>query len=337
MQFARIARGVVAWLRGRPVWLTVLAVVLVIAVAAGATKDDKDVAGAAATETPPSPTVTSEATPEPEATAPASPTPHRTASPTAAETATSSPSPTAAATSEPATTAGPRGDAAPVILQGRVVDIVDGDTIDLANGTRVRLAIVDTPEVHGGMETCGPEASDFTGSFLAGQTVAVYRPEAAPQTDSFGRTLGEVVRVVDGASLNVALVRAGLGTIDSRFTGEDPDLAGRLTSAAAVADSPACEPQPEPAPTAAPAPTSVAPPPPSSHIGKTDGGWACHPAYQECLPQGGDLDCADVGHQVHLLGDSDPYRLDGNSTSRQDGLGCESKGPWSASLTYPYY
>lgn len=133
----------------------------------------------------------------------------------------------------PVASAGPRGDQAPAIVQGRVVDVVDGDTIDLSNGTRVRLAIVDTPEIHGSIEPCGPEASDFTGAFVAGQTVAVYRPQSAPQTDPFGRTLGEVVRVGDGASLNVALVRAGLGTVDSRFVHEDPDLAERLASAAA--------------------------------------------------------------------------------------------------------
>lgn len=148
-----------------------------------------------------------------------------------------------AASTSPATSAGPRGDRAPVIVQGRVVDIVDGDTIDLSDGTRVRLAIVDTPEVHDGVEPCGPEAADFTGSFLAGQTVAVYRPQAAAQTDGYGRTLGEVVRVSDGASLNVALVRAGLGTIDDRFTHEDPDLADRLAAAASGAASPSCAPQ----------------------------------------------------------------------------------------------
>lgn len=140
-------------------------------------------------------------------------------------------------------TAGPRGDNAPVIMQGRVVNIVDGDTFDLGNGTRVRLAIADTPEVHGGFETCGPEASDFAGSFLAGETVAIYRPEGAPEYDRFDRLLGEAVRVSDGASLNVALVHAGLARVDERFTDEDPDLAERLRTAQAEAENPQCEQQ----------------------------------------------------------------------------------------------
>ena len=140
----------------------------------------------------------------------------------------------------PGLAAGPRSDAAPVVLQGPVTNVVDGDTIDLHDGTRVRLAIVDTPEVHGGLQPCGPEASDFTGRFVAGQTVAIYRPDRAPRTDRNGRTLGEVVRVSDGASLNVALVAAGLGRVDERFVHEDPDLAARLEAAARAATPAAC-------------------------------------------------------------------------------------------------
>lgn len=120
------------------------------------------------------------------------------------------------------------------------MDVVDGDTFDLADGTRVRLAVVDTPEVHGGIEPCGPEASDFAGEFLAGATVAVYRPEGAPDTGGFGRLLGEVVRVTDGASLNVALVAAGLGRVDERYAEEDPDLTERLRRAADGAATPDC-------------------------------------------------------------------------------------------------
>lgn len=134
----------------------------------------------------------------------------------------------------------PRGDDAPVVRQGRPVDVIDGDTFDLADGTRVRLAIVDTPEVAFGIEPCGPEATDLTASFLAGATVAIYRPSSGPPDDGNGRLLGEVVRVSDGASLNVALVAAGLGRVDDRFTDEDPDLAARLRTAAADAATPDC-------------------------------------------------------------------------------------------------
>jgi len=142
--------------------------------------------------------------------------------------------------------ASPRGDGAPVVRQGRVVDVVDGDTLDLADGTRVRIAVVDTPEVFGGAEPCGPEAAAFTAAFVAGRPVALYRPVGAPATDPFDRTLGEVVRVEDGASLNVALVAAGLGTVDERFADEDPDLARRARAAADGAPRPPCADPAEP-------------------------------------------------------------------------------------------
>jgi micrococcal nuclease len=164
-----------------------------------------------------------------------------------------------ASVAAPTGSAGPRGDDAPVVRTGRVVDVVDGDTFDLADGTRVRLAIADTPEVFGGLETCGRESSAFTARFLAGQTVALYRPTDAPTLDRFDRALGEVVRVTDGASLNVALVRAGLARVDERFTGEDPDLAARMRTAARDADDPGCRPQG--GDEAAPPPVVVAPPP----------------------------------------------------------------------------
>ena len=331
-QAGRLARSGIAWAGRHRVVVGVVVVVVAVWLANGSGEDGAVLADGVAGDV--SEAETQAPTPAPSApdrTVAPSASPRPTASPTPSPTATSpdpDPTPTpAASTAPPATSAGPRGDGAPVIVQGRVVDIVDGDTIDLSDGTRVRLAIVDTPEVHDGVEPCGPEAADFTGSFLAGQTVAVYRPRAAPQADGYGRTLGEVVRVSDGASLNVALVRAGLGTIDDRFTHEDPDLADRLEAAASGAPSPSCAPQGQ----AQPVPFVA------GHTGRTDGGWACHPAYQECLPQTDDLDCGDIGHQVTLLGDGDPYRLDGRSTSREDGLGCEAEGPWSAGQTYPYY
>lgn len=260
------------------------------------------------------------------------PSPAVAATPTVTATPSPSRSPTPRPTAAPTTApeaedaAGPRGDDAPVVVQGRVDRVIDGDTFELSNGTRVRLAITDTPEIHNGVQTCGPEAASFATDFLAGQTVAVYRPTSAPTTDTYGRTLGEAVRVSDGASLNVALVGAGLGRIDERFTDEDADLTARLRAAAATAEAPTCEDHREPEPAADGR---------SQHVGRTDGGWECHPAYHECLPQTGDLNCGDVGHSVNVLDPNrDPYGLDGND---HDGKGCESKGSWSSSATYPYY
>src|SRR6267143_656272 len=56
----------------------------------------------------------------------------------------------------------------------RVRRVVDGDTILLENGARIRLIGVDAPETvkpHHPVERWGPEASNFTKKFLAGGTV----------------------------------------------------------------------------------------------------------------------------------------------------------------------
>lgn len=289
--------------------------------ACGQAPSDPDAAAATASDATTDPSVA----PPPTVAATPSPSPSRTPRPSA--------SPTAPPDEDAAVQAArPRGDDAPVIVQGRVDRVIDGDTFELSNGTRVRLAITDTPEIHNGVQTCGPEAASFATDFLAGQTVAVYRPTSAPTTDTYRRTLGEAVRVSDGASLNVALVAAGLGRIDDRFTAEDADLTDRLRTAAASADTPTCGDHSEPGPAPEPAPATGGS---GQHGGRTDGGWACHPAYHECLPEVGDLNCGDVGHSVTVRDPSDdPYGLDGND---HDGAGCESKGSWSPGATYPYY
>lgn len=220
-------------------------------------------------------------------------------------TPTPTPTPTPMPTPDPI--AAVREDGAPVVAAGRVSNVVDGDTIDLADGTRVRLAIVDTPETHGGQELCGAEASTFTADAVLGEEVAIIRPAGAPQLDDFGRLLGEVVRT-DGYSLNVALAGAGLGTVDERFTDEDPDLAQRARAAEASADAPSCTPVAPPPP----------PPEPEPEPTQDDN---CHPAYTPCVPPAPpDLDCADVDGPIQVdHSHGDPHRLDGD----QDGVGCE--------------
>lgn len=86
--------------------------------------------------------------------------------------------------------------------------VVDGDTIDLVGGTRVRLLLVDTPETTGGKNDCyGQEAKAFTVSQLAGKTVELTYDEASC-TDRYGRTLAWVK--VDGVELNAELAKRGL-------------------------------------------------------------------------------------------------------------------------------
>ncbi len=91
---------------------------------------------------------------------------------------------------------------------GKVVNIVDGDTVDLESGVRIRLLLVNTPETTGGKTDCfGQEAKAFTAAALDGKQVSLqYDPDAVCK-DRFGRTLAYVS--ADGKEVNTALVKGG--------------------------------------------------------------------------------------------------------------------------------
>ncbi len=93
---------------------------------------------------------------------------------------------------------------------GKVVNIVDGDTVDLESGVRLRLLLVDTPETTNGKTDCyGQEAKAFTAAFLDGQTVSLqYETECK---DRYGRTLAYVS--VAGKEINATLVQSGYACV----------------------------------------------------------------------------------------------------------------------------
>jgi len=89
-------------------------------------------------------------------------------------------------------------------LGGRVVAVLDGDSVRVVDGTRlveVRLRGIDCPERG---QAFSRRARQATARLAYGTRVRV---ETAG-TDRFGRTLGEVF-LPDGRSLNAELVRAG--------------------------------------------------------------------------------------------------------------------------------
>jgi len=97
---------------------------------------------------------------------------------------------------------------------GTVTKIVDGDTIDV-NDARIRLALVNTPEVG---QPLYREARQFTGSLCpVGSTVLVDEDDG--QTEgSFDRMLGKVF--CKDKVLNAELLDAGLAEIFQRFCSE---------------------------------------------------------------------------------------------------------------------
>lgn len=92
----------------------------------------------------------------------------------------------------------------------RIARVVDGDTVDLTSGARVRLVQIDTPEVYYSAECYGEQASAVTKRLLPpGTSVRLYREPKTDSVDQYGRLLRYVFRVRDGLSVNAQLVRVG--------------------------------------------------------------------------------------------------------------------------------
>ncbi len=97
------------------------------------------------------------------------------------------------------------------------VRAIDGDTIELAGGERVRLIGVDTPETvdpRRPVEYFGKEASGFTGRMAEGKLVRLAYDEDS--YDRYGRTLAYVY-LEDGTFLNAEIIRQGYGHAYTRF------------------------------------------------------------------------------------------------------------------------
>jgi len=91
-----------------------------------------------------------------------------------------------------------------------VARVIDGDTVELADGRHVRYIGVDTPEVAGspkGEQPWGKEASARNRELVERKSVELQRGER--ETDDFGRTLRYVY--VEGTFVNAELIAEGLG------------------------------------------------------------------------------------------------------------------------------
>jgi endonuclease YncB( thermonuclease family) len=92
----------------------------------------------------------------------------------------------------------------------RVDRVIDGDTIELRNGQRVRLVQIDTPEVYFGVECYGRQASAAAKRLLPpGTPVRLLVEPATDRVDDYGRLLRYVVRASDGVNVNLRLVAIG--------------------------------------------------------------------------------------------------------------------------------
>jgi micrococcal nuclease len=203
-----------------------------------------------------------------------------------------------------------------------VTRVVDGDTVEvlltgpdpdglLAEGTtyRVRLIGIDTPEVYGGVECYGREASTYAESLLAGRHVMLEKDVS--NTDRYGRLLRYLWADIDpdrpGLELvNEQIVRFGYATVSTyppdvkyldRFLAAEQyarDNGLGLWGVCQVDGSP------EPPPTT---------------------GGDCDPSYPTvCIPPPPpDLDCAQIPYRNFQVLPPDPHGFDGD----HDGIGCE--------------
>lgn len=131
----------------------------------------------------------------------------RTSSITTASTTTTS-------TTAPPSTASSLAPAAVAAAPGlRVTNVIDGDTLDVSDGSRIRLIGIDSPE----RGQCGfGQARDALGAMVAGRTVNLV-PGAQSDADRYGRLLRYVE--VEGGDVNLAMIQQGHAI--ARFDGLD--------------------------------------------------------------------------------------------------------------------
>jgi micrococcal nuclease len=90
-----------------------------------------------------------------------------------------------------------------------VARVIDGDTVELGDGRRVRYLMIDTPESTTDVECFGPEAAQFNRDLVDGKDVEL-RFDVVRE-DNFGRLLAWVT--VDGVEINPVFVERGYACV----------------------------------------------------------------------------------------------------------------------------
>lgn len=201
--------------------------------------------------------------------------------------------------------------------------MVDGDTIALAGGQRVRLLQIDAPEPGSGECYSRASARELRRLLPAGASVVLEADPPLDVTDRYGRLLRYVH--AGGRNVNLELVRRGAATV-WLYGGERGRYASQLLAAARSARAArrglwgAC-------------PRAVWDPTAAASTGGTAGTAAkpapvarsgiCDPSYPDvCIPPAPpDLDCDDVPHRRFRVLAPDPHGFDGRDDDR---IGCES-------------
>lgn len=89
--------------------------------------------------------------------------------------------------------------------------VIDGDTIELDSGERIRYLLVDTPEsVNGATDCYGHNAAQLNSDLVLGKPITLAYDDSGC-TDRFGRLLAYVS--VDGQEVNRILVERGYACV----------------------------------------------------------------------------------------------------------------------------
>jgi micrococcal nuclease len=200
-----------------------------------------------------------------------------------------------------------------------VASVTDGDTVRLADGRRVRLLQIDTPEL--GTGECYSRASRKALLRLTpeGSRVGLEADPSLDQVDRYGRLLRYLRR--GATNVNLELVRQGAAA-PYFYSGDTGRYADRLLAAAKAAKAArrglwgAC-------------PGTVLDPYRQIETRQKDVTTrplvpqaGCDPSYPTvCIPPyPPDLDCSDVPHKRFKVVGTDPHGFDGD----RDGVGCET-------------
>ncbi len=85
-----------------------------------------------------------------------------------------------------------------------VTRVLDGDTLDVEGGIRIRLVLVDAPELS---EPGGPEARDYLTDLCLGFVALIDEDADQVGDDPFGRVLAVVYS--EGTNANAAMISSG--------------------------------------------------------------------------------------------------------------------------------
>jgi micrococcal nuclease len=110
----------------------------------------------------------------------------------------------------------------------RVEKVLDGDTVVLEGGERLRLRGIDAPEVghkDAPGQYYGREATEALAALVAGKSISLDRDEL--DRDRYGRLVG-LARLGDGRLVSLAMIEQGAAFVYPHHSDRDAELGRRL-------------------------------------------------------------------------------------------------------------